>query len=193
MPKDESVKEQASQAESTETKEQENSAEAFAEAKETSTEAPETETTETADQSHLEEEINKLKEQHLRLYADFENYKKRTSRERLELYSSANREMMEALLPILDDFNRALPNIEDEKAREGVDLIFNKLTHLLKQKGLKPMESAVGKDFDVETMEAITKVPAPEDAQKGKVVDEVEPGYFLGDKIIRYAKVVIGE
>jgi len=191
MPKDESVKEQASQAESTESKEQENSAEAFVEASETTTEAPET--NETADHSHLEEEINKLKEQHLRLYADFENYKKRTSRERLELYSSANREMMEALLPILDDFNRALPNIEDEKAREGVDLIFNKLTHLLQQKGLKPMESAVGKDFDVETMEAITKIPAPEDAQKGKVVDEVEPGYYLGEKIIRYAKVVIGE
>ena len=139
------------------------------------------------------EELQKLKNQHLRLYADFENHKKRTAKERMELFTTANREMMEAMLPVLDDFKRALPNIEDKKAREGVELIYSKFNNVLQQKGLKPMESAKGKEFDVETMEAITKIPAPTKKEKGKVVDEVEQGYYLGDKIIRYAKVVIGE
>lgn len=141
----------------------------------------------------LEDEVKKINEKHLRLYADFENYKKRTAKERAELFSSANRELMEALLPVLDDFQRALQTIEDDKAKEGVELIYHKFENTLKQKGLKPMEHTKGKEFDVETMEAVTKIPAQEEEQKGKVVDEIEPGYYLGDKIIRYAKVVIGE
>lgn len=149
--------------------------------------------TEQTELEKVTEELQKLKNQHLRLYADFENHRKRTAKERMELFTTANREMMEAMLPILDDFKRALPNIEDTKAREGVELIYSKFNNVLQQKGLKPMESAKGKDFDVETMEAITKIPAPTEKEKGKVVDEVEPGYYLGEKIIRYAKVVIGE
>lgn len=149
--------------------------------------------TEQTELEKVTEELQKLKNQHLRLYADFENHRKRTAKERMELFTTANREMMEAMLPILDDFKRALPNIEDTEAREGVELIYSKFKNVLQQKGLKPMESAKGKDFDVETMEAITKIPAPTAKEKGKVVDEVEPGYYLGEKIIRYAKVVIGE
>ena len=141
----------------------------------------------------LEDEVKKINEKHLRLYADFENYKKRTAKERAELFSSANRELMEALLPVLDDFQRALQTIEDDKAKEGVELIYHKFENTLMQKGLKPMEHTKGKEFNVETMEAVTKIPAQEEEQKGKVVDEIEPGYYLGDKIIRYAKVVIGE
>lgn len=140
----------------------------------------------------LEQEIQQLKDQHLRLFADFENYKKRTAKERLDLYGSANLELMSALLPVLDDFHRALKNMEGE-AEEGVRLIFQKFENTLKSKGLKPMENTVGKDFDVDTMEAVTRIPAPEENQKGKVVDEIEAGYQLGNKIIRYAKVVVGE
>jgi len=141
----------------------------------------------------LSEEVGKLKDQHLRLFAEFENYKKRTSKERVELFSSANQELMDALIPILDDFTRALKSIEGTEAEEGVKLIYNKLESTLKNKGLKPMENTTGKEFDVDTMEAITRIPAPSDDQKGKVIDEIERGYYLGNKILRYAKVVVGE
>lgn len=146
-----------------------------------------------AEQEDLSEELQKLKDQHLRLFADFENYKRRTAKERIELFGSANQELMSALLPVLDDFQRALKNLEETEAHSGVQLIFSKLENTLKQKGLKPMESSVGKDFDLDTMEAVTRIPAPEEALKGKVVDELERGYELGTKIIRYAKVVVGE
>lgn len=146
-----------------------------------------------AEQKDLSEELQKLKDQHLRLFADFENYKRRTAKERIELFGSANQELMSALLPVLDDFQRALKNLEETEAHSGVQLIFSKLENTLKQKGLKPMESSVGKDFDLDTMEAVTRIPAPEEALKGKVVDELERGYELGTKIIRYAKVVVGE
>jgi molecular chaperone GrpE len=140
----------------------------------------------------LQEELEQSKNQRLRLFADFENYKKRTARERIELFDSANQDLMSALLPVVDDFKRALQNMESE-AQEGVELIFNKFLNTLKQKGLKPMESTIGRDFDVDTMEAITRIPAPEPEQKGKVIDEIEQGFELGKKIIRYAKVVVGE
>lgn len=140
----------------------------------------------------VEEELAKLKDQHMRLFADFENYKKRTAKERVELYGSANMELMSALLPVVDDFQRALKNMSDE-AQEGVQLIYSKLENVLKQKGLKPMESSIGKDFDVDTMEAVSRIPAPDKKQKGKVIDELEQGFYLGNKIIRYAKVVVGE
>lgn len=145
--------------------------------------------------AQLKEELASAKDQNLRLYAEFENYKRRNAKERLELMGSANREVMEALLPIIDDFERAMKNIsrtEENKAIfEGVDLIYQKLTDTLKQKGLKPMESSIGNDFDVERMEAITRLPVPDKKQHGKVIDEVERGYHLGDKVLRYARVVV--
>lgn len=141
----------------------------------------------------LEKENQNLKEKHLRLFAEFENFKKRTARERVELYGTANQELMAALLPVLDDFKRAMDNMEEGEALDGVKLIYNKFENTLKQKGLEPMESCKGKEFSVDTMEAITRIPAPEDDLKGKVVDEIEGGYYLGNKILRYAKVVVGE
>lgn len=143
--------------------------------------------------AELEEALEAEKNQKLRLYADFENHRKRTAKERVELFGSANQELMSALLPVLDDFKRALKNMEGSEAEEGTRLIFNKFENTLKQKGLKPMENTVGKDFDVDTMEAVTRIPAPSEDMKGKVVDEIEQGFELGNKIIRYARVVVGE
>lgn len=140
----------------------------------------------------LKEEVAKLKDQHLRLFADFENFKKRTAKERIELYGTANMELMSALLPVLDDFSRALKNMEGE-ALDGVQLIHGKFENILKQKGLKPMDDTTGQEFSVDTMEAITRIPAPSKKLKGKVVDEIEKGFYLGNKIIRYARVVVGE
>ncbi len=143
--------------------------------------------------AELEEELKAEKDQKLRLYADFENHRKRTAKERVELFGSANQELMSALLPIIDDFKRGLENLKDEESKEGIALISNKFENILKQKGLKPMESTIGKDFDVDTMEAITRIPAPSEDLKGKVVDEIEQGFYLGNKILRYARVVVGE
>lgn len=145
----------------------------------------------------LKAEIEDLKNQNLRLYAEFENFRKRNSREMLELRSTANGEMLKAMLPVVDDFQRAMKNIEEtegnSEAFKGVTLIYHKLFETLKQKGLKPMENSVGKKFDVDMMEAITKIPAPSPDMAGKVVDEIEPGYMLGDKILRYARVVVAD
>lgn len=146
-----------------------------------------------AEIERLKAALEAEKDQKLRLYADFENHRKRTAKERIELFGSANQELMSALLPVVDDFKRALSNIEDEKVAEGIQLVFNKFENTLKQKGLKPMEDTRGKDFDVDTMEAITRIPAPSEGLKGKVVDEIEQGFYLGNKIIRYARVVVGE
>lgn len=143
--------------------------------------------------AQLEEELKQEKDQKLRLYADFENHRKRTAKERVELFGSANQELMSVLLPIIDDFQRALSNLEDQETKEGIELIFNKFENTLKQKGLKPMESTIGKEFDVDTMEAITRIPAPTEDLKGKVVDQIEQGFHLGTKILRYARVVVGE
>lgn len=143
--------------------------------------------------AELEEALKAEKDQKLRLYADFENHRKRTAKERVELFGSANQELMSALLPIIDDFKRALQNLKDEESKEGIQLIFGKFENTLKQKGLKPMESTIGKEFDVDTMEAITRIPAPSADMKGKVVDEIEQGFQLGNKILRYARVVVGE
>ena len=143
--------------------------------------------------AQLEEELKQEKDQKLRLYADFENHRKRTAKERVELFGSANQELMSVLLPIIDDFQRALSNLEDQETKEGIELIFNKFENTLKQKGLKPMESTIGKEFDVDSMEAITRIPAPTEDLKGKVVDQIEQGFHLGTKILRYARVVVGE
>ena len=149
-------------------------------------------------EAELEEALAEQKDKYLRLFAEFENFRKRTARERLELIETASQDLMTRLLPVLDDFDRAMKSLDAVKeeyasAVNGVELIKNKLFDTLKAKGLSPMESTVGKPFDVETMEAITNIPAPDESLKGKVVDEIERGYQLGSRIIRYAKVVVGE
>lgn len=145
----------------------------------------------------LKAEVEELKNQNLRLYAEFENFRKRNARERVELSTTANREVLNAMLPVLDDFQRALKNISeaeaDSETAKGISLIYNKLNETLKQKGLKPMENSIGKKFDVDFMEAITKIPAPTPDMTGKVIDEIEPGYYIGEKILRYAKVVVAD
>ncbi|MDX2001495.1 MAG: nucleotide exchange factor GrpE [Chitinophagales bacterium] len=137
-----------------------------------------------------------LKDKYLRLFADFDNYKKRAAREKLDLIAEAGKEVILNLLPVLDDFERAMKAAEAtedvQAVKEGMQLIYNKLQKNLEQKGLKAMVSK-GADFDTNFHEAITEIPAATDADKGKVVDEVERGYYLNDKIIRYAKVVVGK
>jgi molecular chaperone GrpE len=149
-------------------------------------------------QSQIDEltsEVEKEKDQFLRLFAEFENYKKRTSKERLELYKTASQEVVTALLAVVDDFERALTEIkksENQDQLQGIELIYNKLIDTLQNQGLAKMEVGQGDDFDVELHEAITQIPAPEDKLKGKIVDVVGTGYKLGEKIIRYPKVVVG-
>ena len=129
------------------------------------------------------------------MFAEFENYKKRTSKERLELYKTANQEVISALIPVMDDFDRAMIEIsksENEELVKGVLLIQNKLTETLKNQGLTKSEVNKGDLFDAEIHEAITQIPAPEESLKGAVIDVIESGYALGDKIIRYPKVVVG-
>ena len=145
----------------------------------------------------LEEEVKDLKDQNLRLYAEFENFRRRSAKERLELMESANKDTLAALLTILDDFDRALKNTEETEENilvlEGMKLIQHKLTDTLKNKGLIAMESSIGKAFNVEEMEAITQIPAPTPDMAGKVMDEVEKGYKIGEKVLRYSKVVVGK
>src|SRR5690554_2215446 len=142
----------------------------------------------------LKGENQELKDKYLRLYSEFENYRRRTAKERLDLINSASEVLITELIPVVDDFERALKTGEadPETLREGNQLIYNKLFKVLENQGLKPMDASVGKVFDAETQEAITMVPAPSEEMKGKVIDVVEKGYTLGDKVIRYEKVVIG-
>ncbi len=143
----------------------------------------------------LKAELEKERNNFLRLFAEFENYKKRTSKERIELFSTANKELMTVLLPILDDFERGLKEIEkssDDALMQGMQLIYNKFKNTLSQKGLKEMEVKQGDTFDAEIHEAITQIPAPSKKLKGKIIDTVEKGYKLGETIIRYPKVVLG-
>ena len=142
------------------------------------------------------DDIQKEKEKFLRLFAEFENYKKRTSRERIELFSTANQELMTSLLPVLDDFDRANQEIiknSDDEIYKGVSLIQNKLFDTLKSKGLKTVEVNKGDSFDADDHEAVTQIPAPNEDLKGKIIDVIEKGYKLGEKVIRYPKVVIGK
>lgn len=140
-------------------------------------------------------ELQEFKDKYLRLYSEFENFRKRTNKEKLELISTANERLILELLPVLDDFERAEKSMteatEVEAVKDGVNLIKEKFAKVLEAKGLKPID-AKGKDFDSELHEGITQIPAPEEGLKGKVVDEVERGYKLGEKVIRYSKVVIG-
>lgn len=143
----------------------------------------------------LEEQLTQQKDQYIRLYAEFENYKRRTQKEKLDFAQYANRNMMTSMLAILDDFERALKEISksgDSENLKGIELIYNKFKNTLIEKGLKSVEVKVGDDFNVDFHEAITQIPAPSDELKGKIVDVVETGYQLHDKVIRFAKVVIG-
>jgi molecular chaperone GrpE len=144
----------------------------------------------------LKKKVEELNDKYLRLLAEFENAKRRNAKERIELYKSAGQDVLQSLLPVLDDFERALKQMEQAKdlnaVREGVVLIHDKFKNILEQKGLKGMNS-VGQEFNVEHHEAITEIPAPTEDMKGKVVDEVERGYTLHDKIIRFAKVIVGK
>lgn len=145
----------------------------------------------------LQNEIKQEKDKFLRLFAEFENYKRRTSKERLELFATASEDVMKTLLPILDDFERALSHIDEDKEaealRKGVLLIYNKLVSTLEQKGLKAIAVEKGEAFNADNHEAITQIPAPTDDLKGKIIDVIEKGYKLGDKVIRFPKVVIGQ
>lgn len=140
-------------------------------------------------------EIAELKDKYLRLYADFENFRRRTAKEKLEMISGASADTVKLILPIVDDFERAKVSFDSstdvEALKEGVDLIYTKLFKALESKGLKAMESK-GADFDAEIHESIAQFPAPSEDLKGKVIDEIEKGYYLNDKVIRYAKVIVG-
>ena len=143
----------------------------------------------------LKEDLEKEKDKFLRLFAEFENYKRRTSKERMELFKTANQEVMTAMLPVLDDFDRAMNEIrkaKDKNLLKGVELIHNKFSETLRNKGLEPMNVEAGDSFDADIHEAITQVDAPSDKLRGKIVDVVERGYKLGEKIIRFPKVVTG-
>ncbi|MCF6348853.1 MAG: nucleotide exchange factor GrpE [Flavobacteriaceae bacterium] len=143
-----------------------------------------------------EELLQQEKDKYLRLFAEFENYKKRTSKERVELFKTANQELMTVLLPILDDFDRGLAEIKKVKDRnvlKGMELINNKFKSILTQQGLSQIEIKQGDVFDAEIHEAITQIPAPSDKLKGKIIDIIEKGYKLGDRIIRFPKVIIGQ
>ena len=163
------------------------------------TSAASTETEQVADDQAatdlLRSELDAANDKYLRLYAEFDNYKRRVAKERIELMQSAGKEVIGNLLPVLDDLDRALKAFETATEvapiQEGVSLVTQKLKTILTNQGLKEMES-IGKPFDADLQEAITNVPAPTDDLKGKVIDEIEKGYFLHDKVLRHAKVVVG-
>ena len=145
---------------------------------------------------NLEDQVKEEKDKFLRLFAEFENYKRRTAKERIELFSTASEEVMISLLPILDDFDRASAEIEKDKDNEifkGVLLIKNKLFDSLKSKGLALIEVNKGDGFNADNHEAVTQIPAPTKDMEGKIIDVIEKGYKLGEKVIRYPKVVIGK
>ncbi|MEQ9299955.1 MAG: nucleotide exchange factor GrpE [Cyclobacteriaceae bacterium] len=175
----------------------------------TATEEQEEVTAETSEEEETEEEIDErspeeilqgevaeAKDKYLRLFSEFENFRRRTAREKLDLIKTASEELVVALIPVVDDFERALKNMSEDAdvktVREGVELVHQKFTKTLTQKGVEKIPTEKGDDFNDEVHEAITQIPAPEDKLKGKIVDVIEPGYKLGDKVIRFAKVVTG-
>jgi molecular chaperone GrpE len=144
----------------------------------------------------LGEELEREKDKYLRLFAEFENFKRRNAKERMDLFKTAGQEVLQAMLPVMDDFDRALAQISksgDEVMLKGVELIYDKLRSTLQSKGLEVVEIKAGDAFNADFAEAITQIPAPSEDLKGKIVDVVEKGYKLGDKIIRFPKVVIGQ
>ena len=147
-------------------------------------------------EEQLTKDLSVEKDKFLRLFAEFENYKRRTAKERMELFKTANQEVLQALLPVMDDFDRALTEIkktDDNILIQGVELIQEKLKNTLFSKGLEEVEVKTGDIFNADFAEAITQIPAPSPNLKGKIVDVIEKGYKLGDKIIRFPKVVIGQ
>lgn len=143
----------------------------------------------------LQAELSAANDKYLRLYAEFDNYKRRTSKERIELMQTAGKEVISSLLSVIDDFDRALKMMETASdvgaVKEGVDLIAQKLKKTLQSQGLREM-TVIGEPFDADFQEAITNIPVQDEAQKGKVIDEIEKGYYLHDKVLRHAKVVVG-
>jgi molecular chaperone GrpE len=146
--------------------------------------------------TELQKKYDTLNDKYLRLYSEFENFRRRTAKEKLDGMRNAGADIVKDLLPVVDDFDRAIVSNEQindvDSLKEGFKLIHHKLLHLLEQQGLKPMDS-IGKEFDTEYHEAITNIPAPEESMKGKVVDVAEKGYFFKDKVLRYAKVIVGQ
>ena len=142
----------------------------------------------------LNEKINNEKDKYVRLFAEFENYKRRTAKERIDLFKTAGKEVLSSLIPVVEDFKRALnqedPNQEDD---QGIQLIYNKLLETLKNQGLEELEVKIGDSFDSEIHEAISQIPAQNDDQKGKVIDIIEGGYKLGDQVIKFPKVVVAQ
>lgn len=153
------------------------------------------ENTTSSESVNYEAKIAELNDKYLRLYSEFDNYRKRTIKEKADIIRTAGEDVFKAIIPTIDDFERAIKANENvtelEPIKEGVALIYHKLKLACTQKGLEPIES-IGKPFDVDVMESITNIPAPSEDMKGKVIDEVEKGYKLGDKVIRFAKVVVG-
>ncbi|MFT7032790.1 MAG: molecular chaperone GrpE [Cyclobacteriaceae bacterium] len=149
-----------------------------------------------AKQEALKQELADAKDKYLRLYSEFENFRRRTAKEKLELVGTANEGLMHSLIPILDDFERADKSFNDEvelkSMKEGIDLIHSKFKNVLEQKGIKIIKVEKGAEFDTELHEAITQIPVVEEELKGKIVDVIENGYQLSDKVIRFAKVVTG-
>ena len=144
----------------------------------------------------LQEKYDDLNDKYMRLYSEFDNYRKRTAKERIELQKSASKEIIMAILPVVDDLERAIKAFEDhhlsEEAKKGIELIYNKLMNILEQKGLQVID-AKEQPFDTDFHEAVTNVPAPSEKLKGKNVDVIQKGYMLNGKVIRYAKVVVGQ
>ena len=148
-------------------------------------------------EEQLQEELKSEKDKFLRLFAEFENYKRRTAKERIELFKTASEDVMVSMLPVLDDFERALTHIDEDKEaeelRKGVLLIYQKLLTTLEQKGLSQIKVEKGDVFNADDHEAVTQIPVPSKDLKGKIIDVIEKGYALGDKVIRFPKVVIGQ
>ncbi len=144
----------------------------------------------------LQAEIAELKDKHIRLVAEFDNFRRRTAKERVELIQTAGKDIVQSLLGVLDDVDRAGKQLENTTdvavIKEGISLVFNKFRHALQQKGLKAMD-AMNQEFNPDLHEAITEIPAPTEEMKGRIIDVVEPGYYLNDKLIRHAKVVVGK
>src|SRR5687768_8784345 len=162
-------------------------------------EAPEnvSETQTTAQESSMEKlqaELGEQKDKFIRLYSEFENFRRRTAKEKLDLIQSANEQLIKTLLPVIDDFDRAEKSFRDknDKELEGFFLIHSKFKKVLEQAGVKIMDVKAGSDFNADLHEAITQIPAPDETLKNKIVDVIEPGYLLNDKVIRFAKVVVG-
>ncbi len=144
----------------------------------------------------LQEKLEEEKNRYIRLFAEFENYKKRTAKERIELYKTAGKDIIKELLPVIDDFERGLNQIQregDDELYKGMELIYQKLLNILKQQGLSIVETPTGEDFDPEIHQAVSQIPTPDKKMSGKIIDTVEKGYKLADLIIRYPKVVVGK